>query len=63
MMASKLTKNDIERVLPILDKQEAIEQTERFVAEYENSKKEFEEIIEKIDQMIDAEAELEKEGN
>ena len=56
-MATKLTKNDIESVLPPLEKKEAIEQTERFREEYENSKKQFEELLEKMSQMIKEESE------
>lgn len=47
-MTNKLTKNDIEKILPSLGKEEAIEQTERYREEYENSKKEFEEFMKKI---------------
>ena len=59
-MATKLTKNDIESVLPPLEKKEAIEQTERFREEYENSKKQFEELLEKMSQMIKDEPEEKK---
>lgn len=59
-MATKLTKNDIESVLPPLEKKEAIEQTERFREEYEKSKKQFEELLEKMSQMLKDEPEEKK---
>lgn len=54
-MANKLTKNDIERVLPTLEKDKAIEQTERYMAEYENSKKEFEELMRRMREILNEE--------
>lgn len=47
----KLTKKDIERVIPPMDKEGAIEQTEKYVSEYEKSKKELEDILEKLKEL------------
>lgn len=47
-MAVKLTKNDIDKIIPPKQKGDAIEQTKRYEKEYEISKKEIEEIIEKL---------------
>lgn len=51
MAKIKLTKKDIERVLPPMEKEQAIKQTEKYVAEYEKSKKELEEMLEKLKSM------------
>ena len=51
MTSVKLTKKDIERVLPPMDKERAIEQTEKYVSEYEKSKKELEEILKKLKEL------------
>ena len=51
MAKVKLTKKDIERVIPPMYKEGAIEQTEKYVSEYEKSKKELEEILEKLKEL------------
>lgn len=51
MAKIKLTKKDIERVIPPMDKEQAIAQTEKYVLEYEKSKKELEEMLEKLKSM------------
>ena len=51
MAKVKLTKNDIERIRPPMDKEDAIEQTEKYVTEYEKSKKELDEILEKLKEL------------
>ena len=56
-MQKKLTKNDIEKILPPLGKDEAIKQTERYEEEYENSKKEFEEFMKKIRETLEEKTE------
>ena len=55
MAKIKLTKKDIERVLPTMDKEQAIKKTEKYVAEYEKSKKELEEMLGKLKSMYNQE--------
>lgn len=52
-MKVKLTKSDIEKVIPPKDKSEAIEQSERYEKEYEVSKKELEAILESLEQLLE----------
>lgn len=52
-MKIKLTKSDIEKVIPPKDKNEAIEQSERYEKEYEISKKELEDILENLGQLME----------
>lgn len=52
-MKVKLTKNDIEQVIPPKKKNEAIEQTERYEKEYEISKKELDRILEQMDALFE----------
>lgn len=47
-MANKLTKNDIKKIIPQLEKEEAIEQDKKFKKEFEESQKQYEKIIEKM---------------
>lgn len=53
-MKSKLTKNDIDKVMPPKHKEGAIEQSERYEKEYEISKKELDDILKKMEKMMDA---------
>ena len=58
MAKIKLIKNDFEKVLPPKEKQEAIEQSERYEKEYEKSKKQLDEILEQLEILM---KELEKQ--
>mgnify|MGYP001050407646 CR=1 FL=1 len=53
MANSKLSKKDIEKVMPPKDREDAIKQTEKYVTEFENSKREFEELIKKLSRVYD----------
>lgn len=50
-MATKLTKNDIDKIIPKLEKEEAIEQDKKFKKEFEESQKQFEEFMKKMSEM------------
>lgn len=52
MAKIKLTKNDFEKVLPPKEKQEAIEQSERYEKEYEKSKKQLDAILEQLERLM-----------
>lgn len=54
-MANKLTKNDIEKILPQLQKDEAIEQDKKYKKEYEESRRQWEEIMRQISEYIKSE--------
>lgn len=55
MAKVKVTKKDIDRIIPPMDKEGAIEQTEKYVTEYEKSKKQLDEIIEKLRELYNEE--------
>ena len=48
----KLTKKDIEKVIPPKGKDEAIEQSERYEREYEASKKKLDDILKRLDEIL-----------
>ena len=50
-MAIKLTKNDIDKIIPQLEKEEAIEQDKKFKKEFEESQRQFEELIQKMSEI------------
>ncbi len=50
-MKNKLTKNDIDKIIPPKEKREAIEQSVRYEQEYEMSKRELEEIMGNLKQL------------
>lgn len=52
MQRNKLTKKDIDRVLPPKEKEEAIEQSERYEKEYETSKRKLDEILQQLEEMM-----------
>lgn len=52
-MAVKLTKNDIDKIIPPKPKNDAIKQTKRYEEEYEISKKEIEEIMERLSKLYE----------
>ena len=52
-MAIKLTKNDIDKIIPQLEKEAAIEQDKKFKKEFEESQKQFEEIIQKMSEICE----------
>lgn len=52
-MKSKLTKSDMDRIIPPKKKDEAIEQSERYEREYELSKKELDDMIKKLDELLE----------
>ncbi len=52
-MAVKLTKNEIEKIIPPKQKDDAIEQTKRYEEEYKISKKELEELLEKLSKLYE----------
>lgn len=52
-MKSKLTKSDMDRIIPPKKKAEAIEQSERYEREYELSKKELDDMIKKLDELLE----------
>ena len=54
-MANKLTKRDIDKIIPPMDKEDAIEQTERYATEFENCKIQFEETMKKLRELYDKE--------
>lgn len=60
MAKIKLTRNDIEKAIPPLEKNEAIKQSERYEEEYHMSKKELDEIIERLKKLMNELEELEK---
>lgn len=51
MAKNKLSRKDIEKVFPPKDKNEAIEQSERYEKEYEISKKELDEFLRKLEEL------------
>ena len=51
MKKTKLTRKDIERTIPPMDKESAIEQAEKYAAEYKRSEKEFDEMMEKLKEL------------
>lgn len=51
MRKTKLTRKDIERAIPPMDKESTIEQAERYAAEYKKSEKEFDEMMEKLKEL------------
>lgn len=55
-MAIKLTKNDIDRIIPQLEKEAAIEQDKKFKKEFEESKKQYEKIIEQMSEACEQDA-------
>lgn len=52
MAKTKLTKKDIDKAIPPRKKDEAIKQSERYEKEYNLSKKELEEILEKFEELM-----------
>lgn len=52
-MANKLTKNDIDKIIPQLEKEAAIEQDKKFKKEFEESQKQYEKIIEKMSEVCE----------
>ncbi len=57
MEKKRLTKREIEKVLPPLERDDAIKQSVRYEREYEESKKQLEDILKKLEIL---KAELEK---
>lgn len=51
-MAKKLTKNDIDKIIPQMERKDAIKQIELFNKEFEKSKEDYKELIKKIDQSL-----------
>ena len=51
MRKTKLTRKDIERAIPPMDKESAIEQAEKYAAEYKRSEKEFDEMMGKLKEL------------
>lgn len=49
----KLTKKDIDRIIPPKNKKDAIEESERFEQEYEKNKKDLEEILEALKKLAE----------
>ena len=52
-MKSKLTKRDMDRIIPPKKKDEAIEQSERYEREYELGKEELDDMIKKLDELLE----------
>lgn len=53
MARNKLTKSDIDKALPPKEKREAIEQSERYVREYELSRKELDEMLSRLEKVME----------
>lgn len=53
MGKTKLTKKDIDRIIPPKDKKDAIKESERFEQEYEKNKKDLEKILEALNKMAE----------
>ncbi len=53
MAKNKLTRSDIDKAIPPREKDEAIRQSERYEMEYNISKKELDEILEKLEQLME----------
>ena len=51
-MKIKLTRNDIEKVLPPQEREEAIKQSERYEKEYEISKKRLDELLSELEKLM-----------
>ena len=51
MRKTKLTRKDIERAIPPMDKESAIEQAEKYAAEYKRSEKESDEMMGKLKEL------------
>lgn len=51
-MKSKVSKSDVDRIIPPKKKREAIEQSERYEKEYEDSKRELDEILKRLEEIL-----------
>lgn len=58
----KLTKRDIDKVIPPLGKNEAIKQSERYEKEYEESKRQLEELLKELEVLKDELRKLEEKN-
>ena len=52
MAKIRLTKNDIDKIIPPKGKFAAIEQSERYEKEYEVSRKELDEILKQLEELM-----------